>query len=100
DKIIDKTYLNLMKPDSILINTARGGIVNEEDLVEAVKHKTIRAAGVDVFRNEPPSPDHPFLEVDEIIKTPHIGGISLEAAMERSEERRVGREWRAGRWRE
>lgn len=84
DKIIDKTYLNLMKPDSILINTARGGIVNEEDLVEAVKHKTIRAAGVDVFRNEPPSPNHPFLEVDEIIKTPHIGGISLEAAMETS----------------
>src|SRR5699024_7517604 len=84
DNIIDKTYLKQMTPNSILIKTARGGIVNEEDLVEALKHKTIRAAGVDVFRNEPSSPDHPFLEVDEIIKTPHIGGVSFGAAMETS----------------
>src|SRR5699024_2601362 len=54
DKIIEKTDVNLMKPDSILINAARGGTVNEEDLGEAVKHKTIRAAGVDVFRDDPP----------------------------------------------
>jgi D-3-phosphoglycerate dehydrogenase len=84
DGSIDKTYFNMMKPDAILINTARGGVINEEDLVDAIKNKQIRAAGVDVFRVEPAPKDHPFLGVEEIIKTPHIGGISLEAAKETS----------------
>jgi len=84
DGIINKNYFNIMKPEAVLINTARGGIINEEDLVEALKNKKIHAAGVDVFRNEPAPPDHPFIGVGKITKTPHIGGISLEAAIETS----------------
>lgn len=84
DGTINKKYFDMMKPEAVLINTARGGIINEEDLVEALKNKTIHAAGVDVFRNEPAPPDHPFIGVKEITKTPHIGGISLEAAIETS----------------
>src|SRR5690625_1703350 len=69
-----------MKEDAILINTARGGVVHEQDLVDALRNKKLRAAGVDVFRQEPAPKDHPFLSMDEITKTPHMGGISLEAA--------------------
>src|SRR5690606_14172542 len=82
DGLVDAYYFNLMKEDAVLINTARGGVINEEDLVEALKAKKFRAAGVDVFREEPAPSDHPFLGVDEIVKTPHMGGISLEAAQE------------------
>jgi D-3-phosphoglycerate dehydrogenase len=84
DASINKTYFDMMKPEAVLINTARGGVINEEDIVEALKSKQIRAAGVDVFRKEPAPADHPFLGMEEIIKTPHIGGISLEAAKETS----------------
>ncbi|MEI3599296.1 MULTISPECIES: NAD(P)-dependent oxidoreductase [unclassified Oceanobacillus] len=84
DGSIDKTYFDMMKSDAVLINTARGGVINEGDLVAAIKNKQIRAAGVDVFRVEPAPADHPFLGVEEIIKTPHIGGISLEAAKQTS----------------
>lgn len=83
-ELIDKKLLNLMKPSAVLINTARGGIINEQDLVSALKNKKLLRAGVDVFAVEPPAKNHPFLEVDEIIMTPHIGGISLEAAKKTS----------------
>lgn len=84
DGLVDAYYFNLMKEDAVLINTARGGIINERDMVEALKSKKFRAAGVDVFREEPAPPDHPFIGIDEIVKTPHMGGISLEAARETS----------------
>ena len=80
DGVINEKYFNMMKQDAVLINTARGGVINEDDLVEALNNNKFRAAGVDVFREEPAPPDHPFLEIDKITKTPHIGGISLEAA--------------------
>lgn len=84
DGIIDKTYFDMMKPDAVLVNTARGGIVNEEDLVTALEAGQLSAAGVDVFRKEPAPSDHPFLSVEKITKTPHVGGISQEAAEEMS----------------
>lgn len=84
DGIIDQSCFNLMKRSAVLVNAARGGIINEEDLESALKNKQFLAAGLDVFREEPPAVDHPFLKMDEIIKTPHIGGISLEAAQKTS----------------
>lgn len=84
DGIIDQSCFNLMKRSAVLVNAARGGIINEEDLESALKNKQFLAAGLDVFREEPPAVDHPFLRMDEIIKTPHIGGISLEAAQKTS----------------
>ncbi|WP_087972360.1 hydroxyacid dehydrogenase [Oceanobacillus rekensis] len=84
-ELIDSDFFNLMKPNAVLINTARGGIVHEKDLVDALKNRKFLRAGVDVFSNEPPSSSHPFFEVEQIIVTPHIGGISQEAAKATSE---------------
>lgn len=81
---IDQKLFAIMKPSAVLINTARGGIINEADLVSALKNKSFSRAGVDVFAVEPPADNHPFYEVDEITITPHIGGISVEAAKKSS----------------
>ncbi|MCD6268911.1 MAG: phosphoglycerate dehydrogenase [Deltaproteobacteria bacterium] len=66
-----------MKEGVVLVNCARGGIVNEEDLYEAVKSGKIFAAGVDVFSREPLG-DHPFLELENIFVTPHLGANTAE----------------------
>ncbi|MFD1927965.1 NAD(P)-dependent oxidoreductase [Sporosarcina siberiensis] len=79
-EIVDKKMFALMKPTAVLINTARGGVINEEDMVQALKNGEFTRAGVDVFAIEPPAENHPFFEIEEITMTPHIGGISLEAA--------------------
>lgn len=84
DGIINKTYFDMMKPEAVLINTARGGIINEEDLAAALENNQFYGAGADVFRKEPAPADHPFLNVEEITKTPHVGGISQEAAQQMS----------------
>lgn len=83
-ELIDHKLFSVMKPSAVLINTARGGIINEADLVLALKNNDFLRAGVDVFAIEPPAENHPFFEVDEITMTPHIGGISIEAAKKTS----------------
>lgn len=75
--LIRARELALMKPTAILVNTARGGIVNEEDLYQALKNRQIWAAGLDVFENEPVSPDHPLLQLDQVVALPHIGSASI-----------------------
>lgn len=67
------------KKDAILINTARGGIVNEEDLYEALKNKVIRAAACDAFVVEPPNKDNKLMSLDNFCATPHIGANTDEA---------------------
>ncbi|MBD7908443.1 NAD(P)-dependent oxidoreductase [Sporosarcina gallistercoris] len=79
-ELIDQKVFNVMKPSAVLINTSRGGIIHEEDLVEALKNRTFLRAAVDVFAVEPPAENHPFYGMNEITMTPHIGGISIEAA--------------------
>ncbi|WP_145542930.1 hydroxyacid dehydrogenase [Virgibacillus sp. SK37] len=79
-ELIDRKYFNLMKRSAVLINTSRGGIIHEKDLADALKKRKFLRAGMDVFAIEPPSPNHPFFELEEVIVTPHIGGISEEAA--------------------
>lgn len=74
--MIDEKMLSKMKPTAILINTARGGIVNEKDLCAALKSKTIAAAAIDVFEQEPPKKDHPFFQLDNILVTPHAAAMS------------------------
>lgn len=71
--------LSSMKNGAIVINTARGGIINERDLYHAVMDKKIRAAGLDVSEKEPMDPDNPLLSCDTVIITPHIGMYSEEA---------------------
>lgn len=76
--LIDEDALARMKPSAFLINTARGPIVKETALVQALAANTIAGAGMDVFRVEP-HPDNPFTEFPNVVLTPHIGGATREA---------------------
>lgn len=69
--LITKTQLAWMKPGAYLINTARGGIVNEADLIEVLKKRGIAGAATDVFEKEPAGKDHPFTKLDNVILAPH-----------------------------
>ena len=77
--LIGANELSMMKQDAVIVNTARGGVVDEDALIEALRNKTIGAAGVDVFESEPVSPDHPLLHMDNVIATPHSAWYSETA---------------------
>lgn len=76
--MVDKHLIDLMKPTAMLIDTGRGGVVDENALYDALKEKRIRAASMDVFEREPPL-GHPLLSLDNVVCTPHIGGSAEEA---------------------
>jgi len=76
--LIGRDELRLMKRTACLINVARGGIVNEAALVEALTEKRIAAAAVDVFDNEPAGPEHPYMELPNIVLAPHCIGWTGE----------------------
>jgi phosphoglycerate dehydrogenase-like enzyme len=75
---INRDVFPKMKPSAILINTARGGIVNEKDLIWALQEGIIAGAGIDVFAMEPPDPQNPLLRMDNVAATTHIGGGVLD----------------------
>lgn len=76
--VIGEAELKLIKPSAFIINTARGGSVNEEALAAAIKDKKIAGAALDVFNNEP-TPAQFLLDIEEISLTPHIGAATAEA---------------------
>ena len=76
--LIDEAQLSMMKSDAILINAARGGVVNENALVKALQSNIIAGAGLDVFSEEPVSPDHPLLKLENVILTPHSAALTSE----------------------
>ncbi len=78
--------LALMRPDSFVINCARGGIVDEAALSAALDADQIAGAGVDVYEVEPPPGDHPFLSNNKMLLSPHSAGVSIEAARRMSFE--------------
>ena len=78
--MIGEKELALLKPSAFLVNAARGGIVNEDALCRALKHKQIAGAALDVVENEPLKKDHPLLRLENVIFTPHIGALTFEAS--------------------
>ena len=84
--LIDLNKMKTMKKTSVIINTARGGIINEVDLNQALNEKIILAAGLDVFSNEPINLDNPLLKNKRIILSPHTAALTNECKI------RMGRE--------
>lgn len=77
--LFDQARLAAMKPGSCLVNTARGGIVDEPALVAALASGHLAGAGLDVFDPEPPDPANPLLGFEQVIASPHMAGITTEA---------------------
>lgn len=77
--IINKETIAKMKNGVYIINCARGGIINEKDLYEAIEKGKVAGAALDVFEKEPPEPSNPLILSDKVICTPHLGASTLEA---------------------
>jgi phosphoglycerate dehydrogenase-like enzyme len=76
EKLIDRRFFDQMKPTACFINIGRGPTVNEDDLIEALRNKKIRAMVSDVYYTEPLPPESPLWDLDNVILTPHISGVS------------------------
>lgn len=88
-----------MKPGSIFINTARGGVMVEADLIAALKSGHLFGAGLDVFEKEPLSADNPLLQVESVVLSPHLAGTDLRSVQDMANEcARCITELYAGRW--
>ena len=79
--LFDSSAFKKMKSSAILINTARGGLINDEALIKAIESKSIAGAAIDVLDQEPPNSDHPLMQKDytNLIITPHIAWAAREA---------------------
>ena len=84
--LIAKKQLSLMKKNCIIVNTSRGGIVREKDLVWALKNNKIFGAGLDVFEKEPPDKSNPLLKIKNVVLTPHNAALTLECRKRMSRE--------------
>jgi phosphoglycerate dehydrogenase-like enzyme len=76
--LINRETLRLMRPTAFILNTARGSIINEADLIEALKAGRLAGAGLDVFEQEPPA-DSPLFHMDNVVVTPHAAGVDLQS---------------------
>lgn len=91
--LVDARRLSLMKPTAVLLNVARGPVVDEAALIDALRVRRIRGAGLDVFESEPPAADNPLLGMDQVVLSPHAlawtdemsagnGGSAVRAVLE------------------
>lgn len=76
--LVDETVLNALGPEGVLINCARGQVVDEAALIAALKSNRIAGAGLDVYESEPPAPDHPLFALDNVVLTPHLASFTEE----------------------
>jgi D-3-phosphoglycerate dehydrogenase len=84
--LFTKKEFDLMKKSSFIINCARGGILNEEDLYEALKNENISGAGLDVFDVEPTPSSNPLFKLNNVILSPHIAGVTVESTIRMATE--------------
>lgn len=78
--LIGREELRLMRRSAVLINTARGAVVDEPALYQALQNRWLAGAGLDVYAHEPPDPANPLLELENVVLSPHVAGGTLEAA--------------------
>ena len=78
-QIVGAREISLMKPNAYLVNVSRGGVVKQDDLVEALKQGKILGAGLDVQDPEPPKPGDPIFDLPNVILSPHFAGDTYEA---------------------
>lgn len=83
--LIDAESLSVMKPTSVLVNTARGGLVDEDALAVVLRERRILGAGLDVLSEEPPPADHPLLALPNVLLTPHTAGPTWQSFPRRFE---------------
>ncbi|MBT3904526.1 MAG: D-2-hydroxyacid dehydrogenase [Rhodospirillaceae bacterium] len=76
DKLVDADVLAAMKPDAYIVNLARGGVLDEDALMDVLRAGKIAGAGLDVFAERPLPSDHPFWSMDNVLITPQVGGMS------------------------
>jgi phosphoglycerate dehydrogenase-like enzyme len=74
--LIDAAVLAEMPAHAVIVNTSRGGVVQESALVEALRQRRIAGAGIDVFEQEPPPADHPLFKLDNVVLSPHMAGVT------------------------
>ena len=97
--MFNRRIFEMMRPGAILLNTARGGLVNESDLYDALTSGRLSGAGLDVLRAEPPDRDNPLLTLPNIVFSPHIGGVDTSALDDMAEQAaQVMIELYHGRW--
>ena len=77
--MLNAATLATMRPGAIVVNTARGGLIDEAALADALRSGALRAAGLDSFQVEPFAAGHPFTEIPNVILSPHIGGVTSDA---------------------
>jgi D-3-phosphoglycerate dehydrogenase len=80
--LINRATLSRMKPGSFLLNTSRGGLVVEEDLVSALQSGHLAGAGLDVFRQEPPPIENPLLQLENVVVTAHMAGVDIQSSID------------------
>jgi len=83
--MLDGAALSAMKPNAVIINVARGEIIDEAALAEALQSGRIRGAGLDVFPKEPVDPNHPLLQLPNVIATPHVAGVTFGTSCRRAQ---------------
>jgi phosphoglycerate dehydrogenase-like enzyme len=79
--LIGKREIELCKREAIIVNTARGDVVDHDALVDALRSSRIRAAAIDVFEREPPPPDDPLLTIADVTLSPHMAGVTAESLL-------------------
>jgi D-3-phosphoglycerate dehydrogenase len=77
--VLSRREIGLLKPTAVIVNTARGPLIDEEALIQALAERKIAGAALDVFQNEPLPPGHPFLKEPNVVLTPHISAFTKEA---------------------